>query len=116
LLDGAKPQNPASWVEPLTQSYKAQQRRSNVQGLSSNRTATPRYLALPALLALFGTAVARADSTACGATDTSLNCRLVGLLHWLEAAATILAILLIVVIAIAIHLFRKNRVSRKAGR
>ncbi len=87
-----------------------------MHGLTTNRTATRRYLAVPGLLALFATAVARADSTACSATDTSLNCRLVGLLHWLEAAATVLAILLIVVIGVAIHLFRKNRVSRKEGR
>jgi hypothetical protein len=87
-----------------------------VQGLSSNRSATRRYFALPGLLALFATAVARADSTACSATDTSLNCRLVGLLHWLEAAATVLGIILIAVIGIAIHLFRKNRASRKAER
>lgn len=87
-----------------------------MQGLSTNRTTARRYLALPALLPLFATAVARADSAACSATSTSLNCRLVGLLHWLEAAATVLAIVLVIVIGIAFHIFRKNRLTRKAGR
>jgi hypothetical protein len=41
---------------------------------------------------------------------------MVGLLHWLEAAAWVLGILLLIVIAVAIHLFRKNRLSRKGGR
>lgn len=61
-------------------------------------------------------AAARAEETACSATDTSLSCRLTGLLHWLEAAAFVLAVVLIAVIGVAIHLFRKNRLSRKGDR
>jgi len=41
---------------------------------------------------------------------------MVGFLHWLEAAAWVLGILLLIVIAAAIYLVRKNRLSRKGGR
>jgi hypothetical protein len=57
-----------------------------------------------------------ADSTACSAGSTTLECRLLGFLHWLEAAAFVLVIVLVIVIGLAIHLFRKNRLSRKEGR
>lgn len=87
-----------------------------MDGLSSNRMATHRYRLSLALLAFLGPAAAYADSPACAAGDTSLNCRLLELLHWLEATALVLAIILVAVIAIAIHLYRKNRLSRKGGR
>jgi hypothetical protein len=87
-----------------------------VQEISPNRFAAKRYVAVAAVLALLGPAAAFADSPACSATDTSLNCRLVGLLHWLEAAAFVLTLVLIAVIGVAIYLFRKNRLSRKGGR
>jgi disulfide bond formation protein DsbB len=86
-----------------------------VQGLSSNRIATYRYAALPALLA-FLPGAAFADSAACPANSASLDCRLLGFLHWLEAAAWVLVILLLIVIGIVIHVIRKNRLSRKEGR
>lgn len=86
-----------------------------MQGLISNRIATCRYAVLPAALTFFPVA-ALADSTACPADSTSLECRLLGLLHWLEAAALILVILLVIVIGVAVHLFRKNRLNRKGGR
>jgi hypothetical protein len=86
-----------------------------VQGLSSSRIATYRYVVLPAALA-FVPIAAFADSAACSANSATLECRLLGLLHWLEAAAFVLVILLVIVIALAIHLFRKNRLSRKEGR
>ena len=86
-----------------------------MQGLLSNRIATYRYAAVSAVLA-FVPAAAFAESAACSADSTSLECRMVGLLHWLEAAAWVLGILLLIVIAVAIHLFRKNRLSRKGGR
>jgi hypothetical protein len=86
-----------------------------VQGLSSNRIATYRYVVLPAVLA-FVPVAAFADSTACSPDSTTLECRLLGFLHWLEAAAFVLVILLIIVIGLAIHLFRKNRLRRKEGR
>ena len=86
-----------------------------MQGLLSNRVATCRYVVLLAAPALLPVA-AFADSGACTANSTSLECRLLGFLHWLEAAAFVLVILLVIVIALAIHLFRKNRLSRKEGR
>jgi hypothetical protein len=89
-----------------------------VQGLFSKRITTYRYVVLLAGLDLIPVG-AFADSTAstsCSATSTSLDCRLLGFLHWLEAAAFVLVILLLIVIALAIHLFRKNRLSRKEGR
>jgi uncharacterized membrane protein YhdT len=74
-----------------------------------------RYKVLATLPLLAGTA-ARAAAFDCTAGDTSLNCRLTGVLHWLEAAAFLLGLILIAVIAVAVHLFRKNRLSRKEGR
>jgi hypothetical protein len=86
-----------------------------VQGLYSNRIATYRYVALPALLAFIpGTAFA--DSPACPANSTALDCRLLGFLRWLEATALVLVVLLVIVIGVAIHLIRKNRLNRKGGR
>jgi hypothetical protein len=70
---------------------------------------------LPAAFA-FVPVAAFADSMACSTDSTTLECRLLGFLHWLEAAAFVLIILLLIVIALAIHLFRKNRLSRKEGR
>ncbi len=87
-----------------------------MQGLLSNRIATCRYVVLPAALLSLAPAAAFADSTACSANSTTLDCRLLGFLHWLEAAAFVLVILLVIVIGLAIHLFRKNRLSRKEGR
>jgi hypothetical protein len=86
-----------------------------VQGLLSNRIATCRYVVLLATLGLLTPAAAFADPTACTADSTSLECRLLGFLHWLEAAAFVLVILLLIVIGIAIYLFRKNRLSSKGG-
>jgi hypothetical protein len=87
-----------------------------VQGLSSTRFATYRYIVLLAVLASLTPVAALADSTSCSANSTTLECRLLGFLHWLEAAAFVLVILLVIVIGLAIHLFRKNRLSRKGGR
>lgn len=87
-----------------------------MQGLSSNRAATHRYVVLTAVLMTMAPAIALAESTACSADDTSLNCRLQGVLHWLEAVAWVLAVVLVMVLGVAVHLFRKNRLSRKAGR
>ena len=85
-----------------------------MQGLFANRIATYRYVVFPAMtlapVAAFG------DAAHCGADSTSLECRLLGFLHWLEAAAFVLVILLVIVIAVTVHLFRKNRLSRKEGR
>ena len=57
-----------------------------------------------------------AAAAPCPADSTSLECRMLGFLHWLEAAAWILAILLFIVIGLAIHLIRKNRLNSKEGR
>ena len=86
-----------------------------MHGLSSNRIATYRYVAIPALLA-FLPATAFADTAPCPANSTELDCRLLGFLKWLEGTAWVLGILLIIVIAIAVHLIRKNRPTRKEGR
>jgi disulfide bond formation protein DsbB len=86
-----------------------------VHGFFSNRIATCRYVVLLASFTLVPVS-AFADSVACPADSTSLECRMLGFLHWLEAAAWVLAILLLIVIGLAIHLIRKNRISRKEGR
>jgi putative exporter of polyketide antibiotics len=87
-----------------------------VQRLSSNRATTRRYVVLAAvqMIAVPGTLLA--ESASCSANNTSLSCRLQGVLHWLEAVAWVLAVLLVLVVGIAIHLLRKNRLSRKGGR
>jgi len=87
-----------------------------VQGLFSNRIATYRYAVLLAILSVAVPAMAFAEESSCAANSTALNCRLLGFLHWLEATAWVLVILLLIVIGVAIHLFRKNRVNRKEGR
>ena len=74
-----------------------------------------RYKVVATLPLLAGTA-ARAATSDCAVNSDTLSCRLTGVLHWLEAAAFVLGIVLIAVIAVAIHLIRKNRLSRKAGR
>ena len=86
-----------------------------MQGFFSNRIATCRYVVLlPGfMLVPIG---AFADAVPCPMNSTSLECRMLGFLHWLEAAAWILAILLFIVIGLAIHLIRKNRLNRKEGR
>jgi len=87
-----------------------------VQGFFRNRIATNRYTASIATFALFFAATAKAVTPDCAADSDSLSCRLTGVLHWLEAAAFVLGIVLVAVIAAAVHLIRKNRISRKAGR
>jgi hypothetical protein len=64
---------------------------------------------------LLAASAAYADA-ACSASSTSLECRLKGVLHWLDAAALVLALALIIAIGFVVHLFRKNRPNRKAGR
>lgn len=87
-----------------------------MQEISPNRFAAKRYVVVAAAFALLGPLASYADSPACSADSTSLACRLIGVLHWLEAAAFVLALVLVAVIGVAIHLFRKNRISRKGGR
>ena len=87
-----------------------------MQELSQNRIATGRYIAPVTTLALFLATTAHAATADCAADGASLSCRLTGVLHWLEAAAFVLAIVLIAVIAVAVHLIRKNRLTRKEGR
>lgn len=87
-----------------------------MQGLWSKRAATRRYAVLAAVWMMAGTAAAVGQEASCSAGDTSLGCRLTGVLHWLEAAAFVLVLVLVAVIGVAIHLFRKNRLSRKEGR
>lgn len=86
-----------------------------MHGFFSNRIATCRYVVLLASFTLLPVG-AFADSAACPVDSTSLECRMRGLLHWLEAAAWVLTILLLIVIGLAIHLIRKNRLDRKEGR
>jgi len=86
-----------------------------VQEIFSSRMATYRYVALLLSFA-FAPVAMFADSSACPVDSTSLECRMRGFLHWLEAAAWVLAILLLIVIGLAIHLIRKNRLNRKEGR
>lgn len=87
-----------------------------MHGLSSNRVNTCIYAALTAVLMTATPMAARADVTSCSAGSTSLSCRLLGVLHWLEAAAFVLVLVLIGVVWVAIHLYRKNRPSQKGGR
>ena len=54
-------------------------------------------------------------SSNCSASGDSLMCGMLGLLHFLYAAAGILALLLIVVVALAIKSYRKNKDDGKIG-
>jgi uncharacterized membrane protein YhdT len=74
-----------------------------------------RYKVVVTLPLLAGT-TAWAATSDCAIDSDPLACRLTGVLHWLEAAAFVLGIVLIAVIAVAIHFIRKNRLNRKAGR
>ena len=81
-------------------------------GISATHSVSRRYIALiPAVL--LPAAAAHADTRPCSVSDTSFACRLSSLLNWLEATAVVLALILLVVIGVAIHLFRKNKASRR---
>ena len=75
----------------------------------------PSRYKVVATLPLLAATVAPAATPDCSADAASLSCRLTGVLHWLEATAFILTIVLIAVIGVAIHFFRKNRLGRKGG-
>jgi hypothetical protein len=49
----------------------------------------------------------------CGASGNSLSCHLLGFLNFLYAAAGILAFMLIMVVALAIKSYRKNKKDEK---
>ncbi|HEX4155330.1 MAG TPA: hypothetical protein VHY48_06935 [Acidobacteriaceae bacterium] len=72
----------------------------------TNRAPALRYIA--ALCLLF-TPAAHAATVNCSVDNSTLSCRLNEFLHWLDAAAVVLSLVLLAVIALAIHLYRKNR-------
>ncbi|HEY5381343.1 MAG TPA: hypothetical protein VIJ65_03750 [Acidobacteriaceae bacterium] len=59
---------------------------------------------------------AQAATTDCSASDATLSCRLTGVLHWLDAAAILLVLVLLAVIGIAIYVYRKNRADHPEHR
>ncbi len=67
-----------------------------------------RWLA-PALLAWSWTLSAQAAVTPCPSGDTSLFCRLRGVLDLLSATAVILGALLVLAIIAAVWYYRRNR-------
>ena len=90
-------------------------------GIPATRSAAYRYRArliyVPlAAASLLLSATARAVTPACSPTDTTFACRLTGLLTWLQAAAVILAVVLVVVIGVTVHLIRKNQAARRNRR
>jgi hypothetical protein len=72
-----------------------------------------RSFAVALLAAACG--IARASVLAatpdCSASGDSFECSLLGFLHFLYATAGLLAIVLIVVVSVAIHIYRKNKDS-----
>lgn len=80
-----------------------------MHALSATRRTPLRWIAPLVAASLALASAAHASDHPCLADDNSFACRLTGLLHWLEAAAWILAIILVAVIAVAVHLYRKNR-------
>ena len=82
--------------------------------LPANRATAGRYLASVCVLLVAPGAFAASSS--CPPSDTSLPCRLTGVLNWLEVAAVILALILLAVIALAFHLIRKNQINRRDER
>jgi len=87
-----------------------------VQQLATTRSAIGVRAVALAAVSLLSPVVALAAPANCSVSDTSFECRLTGLLHWLEAAAFLLAFVLAVVVAVAIHLIRKNRLNRENTR
>jgi len=51
----------------------------------------------------------------CSASGTTVNCRLLGLLHFLYGAAGILALVLIGVVLLAVRFYRRNKTNPRAG-
>jgi hypothetical protein len=51
----------------------------------------------------------------CSASGDSLKCHLLGFLNFLYAAAGVLAFMLIVVVALAVKSYRKNKNDEKIG-
>jgi hypothetical protein len=67
-----------------------------------------------ALLLVFGRAARASVSAAtpdCSTSGGSFECSLLGVLHFLYAAAGVLTVVLIVVIAVAVHIYRRNKGS-----
>lgn len=84
--------------------------------IPANRKTAARYLVSIPVFLLLNALQAYGATQPCSPTDNSLPCRLTGVLNWLEAAAVILAIILLVVIGVAVHLIRKNQISRRDRR
>ncbi len=49
----------------------------------------------------------------CDASGSSFKCEMQGVLHFLYAAAGVLAVVLVVVVAAAVHVYRKNRDAKE---
>jgi hypothetical protein len=83
----------------------------NATRIRSRAFDAPRSLVSAiALLTVFCQA-SNASTPDCTTSAGSFECSLLGVLHFLYAAAGILAIVLIVVLMAAIHFYRKNRDS-----
>ncbi|HVG27625.1 MAG TPA: hypothetical protein VM865_08475 [Acidobacteriaceae bacterium] len=61
-------------------------------------------------------AFVQSSSSDCSAATSSFGCRLSAILHWLEAAAWILAVVLVLVLGFAVHLYVKLRGSSRDRR
>ena len=51
----------------------------------------------------------------CDASGSSFKCELQGFLHFLYAAAGVLALVLVVVVAAAVHIYKKNKSAAEDG-
>jgi hypothetical protein len=51
---------------------------------------------------------------ACDKAGDSFKCRLVGILNFLDAAAIVLGFVLLLVIVLAVRMYRKNRSAEKS--
>jgi hypothetical protein len=51
----------------------------------------------------------------CTTDGDNLHCHLLGFLHFLYAAASLLAVVLMIVIALAVRFYRRNKSNPRAG-
>jgi hypothetical protein len=72
-----------------------------------------RTTAIITAIALSGSA--HADTPPCSANVDTLNCHMQGFLHFLDATAVILALVLITVVALAVRFYRRNKTNPRAG-
>jgi hypothetical protein len=95
----------SSQVKPLPLSHSIRNRY---------RTAFTLLLAVACARAAFAMNVVQTPD--CDVSGETLNCKLLDVLHFLYGAAGVLAFILLLVVGVAIHIYRKNKRQGKDPR